>query len=290
MSESAWVVVERDLVEVAGKDSIGYLQGQLSQDIDSIDINGNAWTFVLAPTGRVESWFRAHRSGPDRFVLDVEVGHGAALVERLRRFLIRTDATVASVATSPMLSMRSAVPVAELVPAEADDLVVALVSWPGIHGFDVIATQQRIAQIGIGLARETGSFDDNHSLEMLRVRNGVPQFGAEIEEGSLPAEAGRAVLDASVSFTKGCYTGQELVARMNSRGGHAPKRLRRLKGRADLDAGVEVVADGEVVGTITSAAGNRAISLLKRRVEPGSMVMAGDVSAEVEILPGDELT
>ncbi len=288
MPESAWVIVERDLIEVAGEDSAGYLQGQLSQDIESIDIGNSAWSFVLTPTGRVESWFRVHRTKPGSLVLDVEVGHGAALVERLRRFLIRTDATVAPASTSPMLRMRSTAPIADLAPAEAEDQIVAVVSWPGIHGFDVIAAQQQIAQIAVGLAHQTGSLDDSHDFQMLRIRGGVPQFGTDIEEGSLPAEAGQAVLDASVNFTKGCYTGQELVARMNSRGGQAPKRLRRLKGRADLAAGVKVVAEGEVVGTITSAAGNCALSPLKRRVEPGTMVTAGDVPAEVEHLPGDE--
>jgi folate-binding protein YgfZ len=81
-------------------------------------------------------------------------------------------------------------------------------------------------------------------------------MGAELTQATIPAEAGRWVIDASVSFAKGCFTGQELVARIDSRGGHVPRHLRGLAvGAGDVPpVGAPVVVDGAEVGTVTSVA------------------------------------
>jgi folate-binding protein YgfZ len=89
--------------------------------------------------------------------------------------------------------------------------------------------------------------------EAVRIAAGVPAMGAELTDKTIPAETGLVAITAS--FTKGCYTGQELVARIDSRGGNVPRHLRRLRSALALAAGDELTnADGKVVGTVTSAA------------------------------------
>jgi folate-binding protein YgfZ len=98
-----------------------------------------------------------------------------------------------------------------------------------------------------------------------RVRALWPEMGVDITSEMIPAET--SVVDVAVSFTKGCYPGQELVERMDSRGSMAPRRLRRVSCVPGVKAGDEVVVDDEIVGVHTTVAGVIAIALIKRGVE-----------------------
>jgi folate-binding protein YgfZ len=117
-----------------------------------------------------------------------------------------------------------------------------------------------------------------------RIEAGEPLVGVDIEE-VIPQETG--LVPETISFDKGCFLGQELVARLDSRGGRVNHHLRVL--RFDQEAAVvgsEVVKDDEVVGSLTSASGDLGMALLKRGVEEGDMVTVGSVVAAVERLPG----
>ena len=127
--------------------------------------------------------------------------------------------------------------------------------------------------------------------EVDRITAGLPKMGAEITDGVIPAELGQAVIDASVSFTKGCYTGQELVARVDSRGGNVPRHLRGLVIDGDQPPlpGSEIVVGDKVVGTVTSSAfapargAAIALALVHRSVEPpAAAVVRGPSSAGAE--------
>jgi hypothetical protein len=102
-----------------------------------------------------------------------------------------------------------------------------------------------------------------------RVAVAWPAIGAEITETSIPAEFPEVVKQA-VSFTKGCYPGQELVERMDSRAAEAPRHLVQLTVPAGTVPGDPVVVDGDTVGTVTSVSGTTALALVKRGVAVGS--------------------
>lgn len=225
----------RDLVVVEGPDAVSYLQGQLSQDVAGLAVGERAWSLVLQPKGRVEAWVGLVRRGPDRVELDIDAGWADALVARLGRFLIRTDATVRVDRTTP--------------PPEVWD--------PGI--------------------------------ESARIAAGVPAMGAELDGRTIPAEVGDWFVDRSVSFTKGCYVGQELVVRVRSRGSNVPRRLWviSLDGPGPVP-GAAVVRDGDEVGSLTSVADRLALGFLRRDVEPNDpLEVAGpDGSQQVRIAPG----
>lgn len=119
------------------------------------------------------------------------------------------------------------------------------------------------------------------SDERQRILAGMPKMGAELTDETIPGEGGQQLIDLSVSFTKGCYTGQELVARIDSRGGNVPRPIRVIQADGELAVGDEVRVDGDVVGVITSAIGDVALAPLMRRVEVGDSVEVGPLSARV---------
>jgi len=175
--------------------------------------------------------------------------------------------------------------------------------WPGLAGADLVGESPAVPA---GVARCS-----LEAYEAVRIEAGIPVMGRELDEGTIPAEAG--VVDMSASFTKGCYTGQELVARIDSRGGNVPRRLRGIvmgatatpsggatatpSGGAAVSppAGATVSSDGKEVGRLTSVAfsprlgATIALAYVRRAVEPPAEVVVewegGSSPARVEALP-----
>jgi folate-binding protein YgfZ len=275
------VEIDRDLVRVSGPDAIGYLQGQLSHDVADLAPGEVGWTFVLQPAGKVDAWARLVRTADDEVVLDVDGGYGDALIARLRRFLLRTKADVDPVDWR-VVALRG--PGAEQAARAAgtDDLRVPA-EWPGVEGFDLVGPDVELPA-GVPVA-------PLEAYEALRIRSGIPAMGAELTEATIPAEVGQSVVDASVSFTKGCFTGQELVARIDSRGGNVPRHLRGLVlPGPPPPIGAPVVVDGAEVGAVTSAApapdgGAVALAFVRRAVEPPAAATVAGSAATVLALP-----
>jgi tRNA-modifying protein YgfZ len=263
--------IARDVVRVAGPDAVAYLQGQLSQDVAVLPVGGSAWSFLLQPTGKVEAWLRVTRLADDELVLDVDRGYGDAVLARLRRFLLRTKADIDPLGWQAVAvrGPGAAAVGARVTPGAGADTVAAPAGWPGVEGVDLLGP-------GVTAPADVPTVD-LAAIEALRIRAGVPAMGAELTDATIPAEAGPWVVGASVSFTKGCFTGQELVARIESRGGHVPRRLRGVMVPATpaqpVEPGATVVVDGDEVGRVTSVApdpgrGIVALAIVGRAVEP----------------------
>jgi folate-binding protein YgfZ len=239
--------LDRDVLEVRGPDAEAYLDGQLSQDVGALQVGGSAFSLLLQPQGKVDAWLRVTRVADDAFVLDVDGGWGEAVTARLRRFLLRVKVEIAPLDWA-VLAVRDA----DLELPEGVHAVVG--ELPG--GFDLLGPADALPEVEALDAEE---------YEALRIRAGVPRMGSELDESTIPAAAG--VVDRSVSFTKGCYTGQELVARIDSRGGSTPTRLRTLE-VTGAPVGAAVVVGDDEVGRVTSAAGDVAMAYVRRAVEP----------------------
>jgi folate-binding protein YgfZ len=237
-----WVSVPRDVVAVVGADARSYLHGQVSQDIQSLQVGDSRWTLVLAPNGRVEVLARVLCTAEDRFELDTEVGYGDVLATRLNRFRIRVNAEIER--STIDLFMNGEPPTSRSAPTAHSSRM----GWwdPGCW-LDTLPSG----------ASSAASAED---YERARVAAGWPAMGSEIVPGErIPAEI--AVVPVAVDFKKGCYPGQELVERMDSRGSEAPRQLRIVSIDDRQHPGVE----------ITSVAGDRALAYVKRGVAVGEV-------------------
>ena len=286
------VVVPRDVLRVAGPDAITFLHGQLSQDVAPLAVGGSAWSLLLQPQGKVDALLRLTRTEDDEVVLDVDGGFGEAVQARLERFKLRVKADIDALDWTCVAVRGPQTPFSSDAPGESpagtlENGWVLPIAWPGVEGVDLL---------GDGLAVPDGvrtcSLD---AYEALRIEAGWPAMGRELTEATIPAEAG--IVDASVSFTKGCYTGQELVARIDSRGGNVPRRLRGVVLAANVvpPVGAAVVAGDKEVGALTSVAESMArrapvaLAYVGRAVEPPADVVVrwdgGEAPARVEELP-----
>jgi tRNA-modifying protein YgfZ len=237
-----WVGVERDVVAVSGSDARGYLHGQVSQDIQSLASGVSRWTLVLAPNGRVEVLARVLCVADDRFELDTETGFGATLVERLNRFRIRVKAELELSTTTLFLEIGERSQQESAATAHQS----ARVGWWNRGTW--------LGALPDGASAD-GTLDD---YERARVAAGWPAMGSEIVPGErIPGEI--AVVPVAVDFTKGCYPGQELVERMDSRQAEAPRQLRILTTAEAEQAGADV----------TSVAGDRVLGYVKRGAAVG---------------------
>ncbi|MCY4134016.1 MAG: hypothetical protein OXG30_03775 [bacterium] len=258
--------LERSVLAVSGPDAEDFLQGQLSQDIAALGPGQSAWSLILQPQGRIDAFVRVTRQAADRFVLDTD-GPLEQVDARLRRFMLRTDVTLEPLDWQ-CVAVRG--PGAENTAVSGE--IVAAVPTGGV---DLLGPQPSIP--------EDVPVIDPEALEAHRIRCGFPRMGVDIDDRTIPAEA--EIVDFTVSFTKGCFTGQELVARMDSRGSSAPRYLRllTLQERVELDGGEPIIdAGGAVVGTVTSTARDAiagatvALGYIKRSVDmPAEVVVAG---------------
>lgn len=282
------VRIARDVVRVSGPDAVTYLQGQLSQDIAALAVSGCTWTFILQPQGKVDGWFRITRLADDVYLCDIDGGYGDSLIARLNRFKLRVQVSIEPLEWE-CVAVRG-VPAADIDGVALGAPVAAPVDWSGTVGVDLL---------GPAVALPAGVAEAGQAAyDAWRVAVGMPAMGRELDETTIPAEAG--VVDISVSFTKGCYTGQELVARVDSRGNRTPRRLRRVVLDAavpsgsrpgpdtapTVDAGTPVRAlDGREVGVITTAVEGVALAYIRREVEPPAGVTVAGFAATVESLP-----
>ena len=257
---------QRDVVAVVGPDARTYLQGQLSQDVEALEVGGSAETFLLQPAGKVDAWMRVSRLADDHFLLDVEEGFGPQVVARLTRFLLRTDCTVQEVQWD-LLTVLDAEASAFSPPVGGLALAV---EWPGLVAVDLLGPS---VELPAGLAE--GSSRD---WEARRIAAGIPAMGSEMDSTTIPGSTG--VVERSASFTKGCYTGQELVARVNSRSAGTPTRIVRAVGSGPAPAvGSDVTVDSDPAGHLTSVAtlgdGFVALVSVRRAVATPAEAMAG---------------
>ena len=270
-----------DVIEVTGPDAVGYLQGQLSQNVSGLAVGAWAPSLLLEPQGKMCAWMRVHRAADDSVHLVVDAGFGATVEERLRRFWLRTKAELTLRSDVATLAVRgwpaeSPPPAsADVTPGGADPILVAPAPWPSHPGYDLIGDAATLPENVVALEGDAG----RQALERARVADGVPAMGSEIGPDTIPAAA--RVVEASVDFTKGCYTGQELVARIDSRGNKTPTRLVCLAGDGDAPPpGAALSVDGTERAGITSVvpgaeAGWTGLGYLHRSVEtPAELTLA----------------
>jgi tRNA-modifying protein YgfZ len=238
----------RDFVGVRGPDAASYLQAMVSNDVEALGIGDSCEALLLTAKARVIAPLVVLRRGVDDFLLLTEDGLG----ERVRSVLLRSrfaakcEIAVEQHTSSVVLGGSGGIPTTDY----------------GVPAVEV-------------LDEEVEPSIDDADLEVLRLRAGTPRFGHEIDDRVLPAEAG---LDArAVDFEKGCYPGQEPIARQHYRGRvNRTLRVLQIDGEELPEYDAELQLEGKVVGRVTSAArdGDGIVALGYVRVEvPGEAVL-----------------
>jgi tRNA-modifying protein YgfZ len=290
--EAGAVEVRRDVVRVSGPEALTWLQGQLSQDVAALAVGAAAWSFLLQPQGRLEALVRVVRTGDDELVLHTDEGAAEALVAHLTRFKLRTKAELEQLDWRCVALRGPDVATMPVPPVDAaTNAVVADAGWPGLPGLDLLGPAPAAPE---GVRR-----CDPAAYEAVRIEAGVPRVGVDTDERTMPHETG--MVEAAVSFTKGCFLGQELVARVDSRGGRAPRLLRGVVLGTNVlppvGASIRVAGDDSAKerGTVTSVAESLdlrapvALALVARDVEAPAEVTVvwdgGEAPARVASLP-----
>jgi folate-binding protein YgfZ len=254
--------ISHELLWVRGPDAVGFLDGLLSQNVAAMAPGTVGRSLLLAPNGKLRALLWLLRDTEDVGVV-ADVGSGGRVVSDLNRFKLRVDVELE---TDPIPLHSVVGPAAAAIAAGwsvADGVVTARA--------DLTVPRYLATEVADGIAELSVELSD-----ALRIESGEPRMGVDVDESTIPQESG--LVDAAVDFDKGCYLGQELVARIHSRG-HVNSRLAAVVvGDAPIAAGAGVVAAGKDVGVLTSVAwspllGARVgMGLLRREVEDDSAV------------------
>jgi folate-binding protein YgfZ len=250
------VRLDRGYVEVSGPDAENFLERMLSNEIASLEEPPDARpALLLTPKGRLIATLRAVREKNDAFLLITDAAELAGPVaETLQRarFAAKCEINVL-----PWDGYVRFGPVPEAGAVRNTDY--------GAEAFETWNPR------GIAPSGAPGA----DTLEKLRIEAATPAWGKELDETVLPAEAG---LDKThISFTKGCYPGQEPIARLHHRG-HANRSLRVLA-IENTEAGADIVWNDKVVGRVTSAVPGRALGYVRTEVPDNADLLVGGAVA-----------
>jgi folate-binding protein YgfZ len=270
LSEPRLAPTSPDLVWFGGGDALRFLNDLISQEIADMEPGSVRRSLLLTPQGKLDHilWVLG---GGDEIGLVVDEGRGEDLSAKLGRYRIRVDVEIAASAVDRWLVVGPFGTEPGRWTGDRSGLTADL-SWPGVERTLVVGEKPDLRVMSVD------------EYEVLRIEAGEPLLGIDVTDSTIPQETG--LVGHSISFDKGCFLGQELVARLDSRGGRVNHHLRvlRFDGSAP-DVGVAVTKDGEQVGTITSASGEVGLGLLRRGVDPGDLVMVGERQAAIEAAP-----
>jgi folate-binding protein YgfZ len=287
---------ERGKLALSGGEAKTLLQGQVTQDVEALTAGHGAYAAFLTNKGKMLGDLRVLDAG-DELLLDCERGALQELFNLLRRGSIGFDAQLhkrtLECGLLSLVGPRARDVARAFVPqpptAEHDHLAAAAVRWIATDlGVDALCRSDQTDALREQLAAAGAAPVAEDAAEIVRVEHGRPRYGIDLDDGVIPQEAG--LNERAVSFTKGCYVGQETVARLHYRG--KPNRhLRGLRLDAPAPSG-SVVRDGErELGRLGSSVvsprlGPIALALVRREAGPGDRVSVGEgIGAEVVDLP-----
>jgi tRNA-modifying protein YgfZ len=297
---------ERGKLTLTGAGVTTFLNGQVTNDVEGLQVGEGCYAAFLTHKGKMLGDLRILRTA-DELLLDTERAALQGLFDMIRRFKIGYEVElhkrtlecgllsligpraheITAIAAAGMLA-----PVIEHshIQAAVAGHSVRLIATASPEGLDVLCDSQHTEQIRSSLLAAGAEQVSEAAAETLRVESGIPRFGIDIEPGSvIPQEAG--LNERAVSFTKGCYVGQETVARLHYRG--KPNRLLRgLLLQRPAQSGEQITAGERVVGQLGSVVASRALgpialALVRREVKPTTAVSVGEsrIAAQVVELP-----
>jgi folate-binding protein YgfZ len=306
---------DRGRLVVSGADRAAYLQGLLTQDVAALTAGQGCYAAYLTAQGRMIADLYVYELG-DVMLLTMVGGVKDTVLGKLAQFIFTEDVTLGDVTDTfvqaAVIGPRAAATVAAVMTGVPEAVLTALpehgnvraffdgtpaivtrVTDPGEPGFDVFVERAHAPALGAALGQHGAIALDTETAEAIRLEAGVPLFHRDMDEETIPLEAG--IESRAISFTKGCYVGQEVIIRVMHRGhGRVARKLVGLS----ID-GAAVPAPGAVarigdrdVGVVTSSACSPALNhpialayLQRDFTAPQTVVVVDGMSATVTPLP-----
>jgi folate-binding protein YgfZ len=284
----------RGKLALTGAEAKSFLQGQVTNDVERLAEGEGCYAAFLTPKGKMLGDLRILDAG-DELLLDTERVALQELFNMIRRYSVGYDVTLHKRTLESCLWSLIGPTCDELVEGVPErEHAHALVDLDGVRarairtdvGVDLLASSDSLEPLRCALERRGAPLIPEAVAECLRIERGRPRYGVDLDDSVIPQEAG--LNERAVSFTKGCYVGQETVARLYYRG--KPNRhLRglRLSGTAATNDSLHL---GErPVGALGSVAqsprlGWIALALLRREAPPGAVVTVGEGAAQGEVV------
>jgi folate-binding protein YgfZ len=286
---------ERGKLALSGPDSAEFLDSLLSNEIRSLEPGSGCAATLLTPKGRILAEVRIVRTEQELW-LDTDRNSLQALYDALRTFRIgyrselhkRTleQALISLIGPGSADAIGFAVPDAEHASAAGEVAGSAVLAIRSDVGIDVVADAAVTAEVIAALERAGARQVGEDAVECLRIERGRPRFGIDIDETTMPQEAG--IHERTVSYSKGCYVGQEVVARLYWKG-RPNRHLRGVLLSAPAEPGTPLHRGDALVGTLGSVAisperGPIALALVRREAVPGESLSLGDSSASGQLV------
>lgn len=298
---------------LTGADRVRFLHGQVTNDVKALATGEGCYAALVTAKGKMQSDLNIFCLA-EELLLDFEPGYGSAVTERLEKYVVADDVQVVDVSEPyGLLSVQGpraadAVQSVEALPdipakamsfctvkAPAGDIYVMNYPRLGSAGFDVFAPAAALRSLAEKLVAAAKSLGGGpagwQAFEMARIEAGIPRFGVDMDESNIPLECG--IEARAVSYTKGCYIGQEVLNRIHTLG-HVNQELRRMRlgGSGPLPAkGDKLFLDGKAVGYITSAVfsdalqARLALGYVRRECnQPGTKLKLLSSAGEIEVI------
>jgi tRNA-modifying protein YgfZ len=300
--EAGYLPRERAMLVVRGADAAEYLQGQLTNDIEALAPEQGCYAALLDRKGHLQADMRVLRLDNGELWLDLEPGPAPAVLKHLRTYSIGRDVEIDDVTDQWAITSLIGPRAGELAGFQGlgPEHAQRFREWDGIEvlavatdvGLDLITKADHAADL-VSLLEAAGAAEVSEAAaEIVRVESGRPRFGLDMGPESMPAEAG--ITERAVNFEKGCYIGQEPVARLHYRG--KPNRtLRGLRLSEPVEHGAPLALGEREVGKVGTAClspahGPIALAIVRREAGEGDRVAVGEggATAEVVALPFGE--
>ncbi len=296
--------VDRSFIAVGGHDAAEFLQGQVTNDIEALSRGEGCYAALLNHKGKLQADMRIQRRDSD-FLVDIEPSAFRAVLDHMNRFkighsveiedlsdvleLVTVKGPESSEVMVCALCEEVELPVVEHshllgMIAGCDLRVVATAN--GATGFDLIMDSGNSEWVSTRLM-ECGAVPiESEAAECMRIESGTPRYGIDMTGDNFPAEAG--IETRSVSFEKGCYVGQEPVARMHYRG-HPNRRLMGLMCDTPFEAEALLTHNDKEIGTVGSTCvhprlGPIALAIVRCEIEQGNEVQLSPSSKRVRVV------
>jgi folate-binding protein YgfZ len=286
---------DRGKLALTGSGAKEFLNGQVTNDVGALQPGAGCYAAFLTHKGKMLGDVRILETGPPtgELLLDTERVALQALFDLVRRFSVGYDVQLHKRTVQRALFSLVGPRAHEVVPGVPGhehahvetDLGRAIATAEGI---DVLCDAEQAGAVRAALLEAGAVAVSEDAAEIVRVESGRPRYGIDMDDATIPEEA--ALNERAVSFTKGCYVGQETVARLHWKG--KPNRhLRGLRLSAPANGGEELRLGERVVGRVGTAVvspahGPIALAIVRREASPGDAVaVAGGATAEVVELP-----